>query len=208
MSVENKPNRIGRLLVAVSFISMMVGAAGTGVFDHFDNHSGAAQAAAPDSRTVSAPQALPDFASLAKRLGPAVVNISTTQVRKTAQDAPNPFGNDDSMNQFWERFFGGRMPRGGQQRQTGLGSGFIVDRDGTILTNYHVVDAAQKIVVTLSDGRTLEGKVLGKDEKTDIAVVKVDARDLPTAPLGDSDRLEVGEWVDRKSTRLNSSHSH
>ncbi|HEY7166337.1 MAG TPA: DegQ family serine endoprotease [Candidatus Binatia bacterium] len=197
MSVEKgKPNCIGRLLVAVSFISMMIGAAGTGVFDRFDNHSGAAQAASSDARTAPAPQVLPDFASLAKRLGPTVVNISTTQVRRTAQqDMPNPFGNDDSLNQFWERFFGGRIPRGGQQRQRGLGSGFIVDRDGIILTNYHVVDGAQKIVVTLSDGRTLDGKVLGKDEKTDIAVVKIDARDLPTAPLGDSDRVEVGEWV-------------
>ena len=89
------------------------------------------------------------------------------------------------------------MPRGPQQRQQkGLGSGFIIDRDGTIVTNYHVVDDAEKIVVTLSDGRSFDGKVLGKDQKTDVAVIKISApQDLPTAPLGDSDRLEVGEWV-------------
>src|SRR5207244_5800893 len=73
---------------------------------------------------------------------------------------------------------------------------FIIDRDGTIVTNYHVVDGAQKIVVTLSDGRSFDGKVLGKDQKTDIAVIKISApHDLPTAALGDSDRLQVGEWV-------------
>src|SRR5678816_4064950 len=77
-----------------------------------------------------------------------------------------------------------------------LGSGFIIDRNGTILTNYHVVDGAQKISVTLSDGKSYDAKVLGKDEKTDIAVIKIDAgQDLPAVTLGDSDRLDVGEWV-------------
>jgi serine protease Do len=138
---------------------------------------------------------LPDFASLAKKLGPSVVNISTTQVRRTAEQAPAPFGDGDPFGQFWERFFGGPIPRG-PQRQTGLGSGFIIDRDGTILTNYHVVDGAQKIVVKLSDGRSFDAKVLGKDQKTDIAIIKIGAgQDLPAAALGDSDRLEVGEWV-------------
>jgi serine protease Do len=138
---------------------------------------------------------LPDFASLAKKLGPSVVNISTTQVRRTAEQAPAPFGDGDPLGQFWERFFGGPIPRG-PQRQNGLGSGFIIDRDGTILTNYHVVDGAQKIVVKLSDGRSFDAKVLGKDQKTDIAIIKIGAgQDLPAAALGDSERLEVGEWV-------------
>jgi serine protease Do len=129
-------------------------------------------------------------------MGPAVVNVSTTGIRKTAQEGPNPFGDDDSMNDLLQRFFGGRMPRGSQRPQKGLGSGFIIDRDGTIVTNYHVVDGAQKIVVTLSDGRSFDGKVLGKDQKTDIAVIKITApQDLPTVGLGDSDRLDVGEWV-------------
>jgi serine protease Do len=138
---------------------------------------------------------LPDFASLAKKLGPSVVNISTTQVRRTAEQAPAPFGDGDPLGQFGERFFGGPIPRG-PQRQNGLGSGFIIDRDGTILTNYHVVDGAQKIVVKLSDGRSFDAKVLGKDQKTDIAIIKIGAgQDLPAAALGDSERLEVGEWV-------------
>ena len=146
-------------------------------------------------RPVAAVQGPPDFVSLAKKLGPVVVNVSTTQMRQAAQDVPGPFGEDDPFSQFWQRFFGGRIPRG-PQLQKGLGSGFIIDRDGMILTNYHVVDGAEKIVVTLSDGRSFDARVLGTDQKTDIAIIKIDAgQDLAAATLGDSDRLEVGEWV-------------
>lgn len=138
---------------------------------------------------------LPNFADLARRVGPSVVNVSTTQVRKMAQDVPSPFDQGDPRNDLLERFFGGRIPRG-PQRQNGVGSGFIIDNKGTILTNYHVVNNAQKVSVTLSDGKSYDAKVIGKDEKTDIAVIKIDAgRDLPAVALGDSDRLEVGEWV-------------
>jgi len=152
-------------------------------------------AAVANAQAPAVSQGLPDFATLAKRVGPSVVNVSTTQVRKAAADVPSPFDGDDPMSQFWQRFFGGRIPRG-SQRQMGLGSGFIIDRNGTILTNYHVVDGAQKISVTLSDGKSYDAKVLGKDEKTDIAVIKIDAgQDLPAVTLGDSDRLDVGEWV-------------
>jgi serine protease Do len=202
MTIEKGQKRsIGMyLVVGVSLLSLLAGAAVSEVIERYYPHGGSVQAAGlpgPDAKPVAGAQSLPDFAALAKRLGPAVVNVSTTQIRKTAQQGPSPFGDDDSLNQFWQRFFGGQMPRGPQQRQQkGLGSGFIIDRDGTIVTNYHVVDDAEKIVVTLSDGRSFDGKVLGKDQKTDIAVIKISApHDLPTAPLGDSDRLEVGEWV-------------
>jgi serine protease Do len=152
-------------------------------------------AAVANAPAPAVSQGLPDFATLAKRVGPSVVNVSTTQVRKAAADVPSPFDGDDPMSQFWQRFFGGRMPRG-SQRQMGLGSGFIIDHNGTILTNYHVVDGAQKISVTLSDGKSYDAKVIGKDQKTDIAVIKIDAgQDLPAVTLGDSDRLDVGEWV-------------
>jgi len=124
-----------------------------------------------------------------------VVNVSTVQVRKAAESMPGPFNEEGPFKDFWERFFGGRIP-GGRQRQNSLGSGFIIDRDGTILTNYHVVDGAEKIVIKLSDGKNFDAKVIGRDPKTDIAVVKIDAgRDLPAVKLGDSDQLEVGEWV-------------
>src|SRR5499425_3570086 len=182
------------LLIGVSLISLLAGVGVSEVIEHSSPHGGSVQAA--EVKSPAGVQSLPDFAALAKKLGPAVVNVATTQMRKTAQQGPSPFGDDDSLDQFWQRFFGGRLPRGPQQRQKGLGSGFIIDRDGTIVTNYHVVDDAEKITVTLSDGRSFDGKVLGKDQKTDIAVIRISApQDLPTAPLGDSDRLEVGEWV-------------
>jgi serine protease Do len=139
-------------------------------------------------------QGLPDFINLAKKLGPSVVNVSTTSVRASERRGSSPRSNDPA-EEFWQRFFGGQTPRG-PQRQSGVGSGFIVDADGTILTNYHVVDGAQKLSVTLSDGKSYDAKVIGRDQKSDIAVIKIDAgRSLPAAQLGDSDRLEVGEWV-------------
>jgi len=181
--------------VAIGLLCAFAGAGGLAGWYYSGVRNAHASAAEYGAKTVAAPSSLPDFTSLAKKLGPAVVNISTTQVRRTAEQAPTPFGEGDPSSQFWERFFGGPIPRG-PQRQAGLGSGFVIDRDGTILTNYHVVDGAQKIVVKLSDGRSFDAKVLGKDQKTDIAIIKIDTgQDLPAATLGDSDRLEVGEWV-------------
>ena len=181
--------------VAIGLLCAFAGAGGLAGWYYSGVRNAHASAAEYGAKTVAAPSSLPDFTSLAKKLGPAVVNISTTQVRRTAEQAPTPFGEGDPSSQFWERFFGGQSPRG-PQRQAGLGSGFVIDRDGTILTNYHVVDGAQKIVVKLSDGRSFDAKVLGKDQKTDIAIIKIDTgQDLPAATLGDSDRLEVGEWV-------------
>jgi serine protease Do len=176
-------------LVVGSALCLLAGAGLNGAIEHYASAGQPTPTAAP-----AVTQGLPDFASLAKRVGPAVVNVATTQIRKTAQGGPG-LDDDDPMSQFWQRFFGGRVPRG-PQRQNGLGSGFIIDRNGTILTNYHVVDGAQKISVTLSDGKSYDAKVIGKDQKTDIAVIKIDAgHDLPAVTMGDSDRLEVGEWV-------------
>jgi serine protease Do len=153
------------------------------------------EAANPDPRPVAA---LPDFVNLAKKIRPSVVNISTTQMsegRGGPQEFSSPFGEDDPFNDFWRRFFGGPMPRG-PQRQRSLGSGFIIDADGSILTNNHVVENASKIVVKLSDNVEYEAKVIGRDPKTDIAVIKIDVKTtLAAANFGDSDTLEVGEWV-------------
>jgi serine protease Do len=107
---------------------------------------------------------------------------------------------EDPFNDFWRRFGGQGGPQGqgprGPQRQRSSGSGFIIDSDGSILTNNHVVENAQKIVVKLSDDQEYDAKVVGRDAKTDIAVIKIEAKgSLPAATLGDSDRLEVGEWV-------------
>jgi len=154
------------------------------------------EAAKPDSRAFNG---LPDFVSLAKTIKPIVVNISTTtQVSEGRSGSPefgSPFGEEDPFNDFWRRFFGGPLPRG-PQRQRSLGSGFIIDSDGSILTNNHVVENASKIVVKLSDDQEYEAKVVGRDQKTDIAVIKINAKTgLTAANLGDSDALEVGEWV-------------
>jgi serine protease Do len=181
-----------RLISLVSLLSLLTGVGiGSGI-EHVYTISRPAHAAGYPATTA---QGLPDFVSLVNKVGPVVVNVSTTQIRKTAEEMPSPFGGNDPFNDFWQRFFGGRMPRG-PQRQRGLGSGFIIDRDGTILTNYHVVDGAEKVVVTLSDGKSFDARVLGRDQKTDIAIVKINAgHDLPVATIGDSDQLQVGEWV-------------
>jgi serine protease Do len=170
-------------LAALSWIFLLMGL-GVGVdISHggllFDNPP------AQEPKPMTIAQGLPNFVALAKKLKPGVVNISTTQTANQL-DAPNAFGQSDR--------FGAPSPRE-QFKQRSLGSGFIVEPDGLILTNYHVVDNAEKITVRLLDGRELAGKVVGKDQKTDIALVKISAQDLPVAPLGDSDRLEVGEWV-------------
>jgi serine protease Do len=130
------------------------------------------------------------FAPLVKKEMPSVVNISTRQVVKVRQQSP--FG-DPQMDDFFYRFFG-RMPQREQVRQS-LGSGFIISPDGYILTNNHVVDMAKDIKVALADGRVLEAKLIGKSREIDIALIKVEASDLPAVSLGDSDALEVGDWV-------------
>ena len=185
--------RVKSIAVA-SVVSLLAGAGISGVIERF--HSGVEPVHAASSSTPSAAaQSLPDFIALAKKLGPSVVNVSTTRIRGTAQEEQSPFGGNNPADEFWQRFFGGRGPRG-PQRQSGIGSGFIVESNGTILTNYHVVDGSQKLVVKLADGKDYEAKVIGKDQKSDIAVVKIEAgRELPAVSLGDSDRLEVGEWV-------------
>jgi serine protease Do len=143
----------------------------------------------------AATEALSSFVTQAKELSPAVVNISTTQTVEAPQLFPepfqSPFGEEDPFGEFWSPF-----PYQGPFRQRSLGSGFIVETDGFILTNNHVVTNAKKILVKLSDGRELEAKVIGKDPKTDIALIKIDAAGkLPTVSLGDSNKLQVGEWV-------------
>ena len=178
---QNRPWMVG--LAASSLISLLIGLGISVDASHGGFSSGNTAAQEPNPATTA--RGLPDFVALAKRLKPEVVNISTIQTAEQP-DAPNPFGQRDR--------FSAPSPRG-QFKQRSLGSGFIIEPDGLILTNFHVVDNAETITVRLLDGRELAGKVVGKDQKTDIALVKISARDLPVAPLADSDRLEVGEWV-------------
>jgi Do/DeqQ family serine protease len=125
------------------------------------------------------------------RVGSAVVRIDTE--RTITRRVPDPFFDDP----FFRRFFGNSFPQQQPSEQlSGLGSGFIIDKSGLILTNAHVVDKADKVTVRLKDGRSFEGKVQGVDEVTDLAVVKINAGgDLPVAPLGSSTNVQVGDWA-------------
>src|SRR6266536_112721 len=127
---------------------------------------------------------------LARELKPAVVNISTKRTAE-APEAVSPFGDDERFNQFFKHFFGNQPRRPARS----LGSGFIINADGHIVTNNHVVDGATEIKVKLSDGRELPAKVVGRDPKTDLALLKVEAKGLPVVALGDSTQLQVGEPV-------------
>lgn len=149
---------------------------------------------------------LPDFTALVRDYSPAVVNISTTAKQDETADArgqmpqfemPN-IPEDHPLNELFRRFFGDQMPEGPQgfAPQSSLGSGFIVSKDGYVISNYHVIKGAGEIVVRLSDRREFKAKVVGSDPRSDIAVLKIDsAADLPVVKLGRSEALQVGEWV-------------
>jgi serine protease Do len=140
---------------------------------------------------------LPDFTELAEKQGPAVVNISTTQVIKGQRfNHPFPLDEDDPSYDFFKRFMPRQMP--GMPREfksQSLGSGFVVSADGYVLTNAHVVDAADEVLVKLTDKREFKAKVVGADKRTDIALLKIEATGLPVVKLGDPAKLKVGEWV-------------
>ena len=151
---------------------------------------------------------IPDFADLVERASPAVVNIRTTEKVVTQQTQGGIPGMPEDQAEFFRRFFGvpipgipngpkPAQPNNGkpQEADRGVGSGFIIESNGLILTNAHVVEGATTIYVTLTDKREFKAKLLGMDKRTDVAVVKIEARDLPRLPLGDSSKVRVGEWV-------------
>jgi serine protease Do len=148
---------------------------------------------------------LPDFSELAERVGPAVVNIRTTERARRGTGSPEI---DSNIEEFFRRFgipIPRQDPRRGappgqgdedaQPQQRGVGSGFILTADGFVMTNAHVVDGADEVIVTLTDKRELKAKIIGADTRTDVAVVKIEATGLPSVKIGDVNRLKVGEWV-------------
>ncbi len=144
-----------------------------------DSHAETVQPPAPQtSAAVDASRQTAITAAVA-RVAPSVVTVQTETVEQVPMD-------------FWEEFFGGRS---GQRVAPGMGSGFVIRPDGVILTNAHVVSGATKVSVMMRDGTTYPATVLGKDETNDLAVVQIDAKNLPTAPLGKSDDLIIGEWA-------------
>jgi serine protease Do len=143
---------------------------------------------------------LPDsFSNLAESASPAVVNIRTVKTIKGGGRVfrhfkKGPFGDDDPMKDFFDRFLDEDQKRDFKQRS--LGSGFIIDKDGYIVTNNHVIDNADKIVVILKDEKEFEAKIVGRDKNTDLALIKIESNhNLPVLGFGDSDALKVGQWV-------------
>ncbi|WP_342244773.1 DegQ family serine endoprotease [Pseudomonas sp. OTU5201] len=154
-------------------------------------------------QTLVARAELPDFTPLVEEASPAVVNISTRQKLPQrgaagAQVMPDLEGLPPMLREFFERNMPQvpRNPQGGRQREAqSLGSGFIISRDGYVLTNNHVVAGADEIIVRLSDRSELEAKLIGADPRTDVALLKVEGKDLPIVKIGKSDELKVGSWV-------------
>ena len=143
---------------------------------------------------------LPDFTELVEKQGATVVNISTTQIIKGRRGGHQfQFEGDESMQELLRRFFPGQIPNlpGVPQefKNRSLGSGFIISADGHILTNAHVVDGADEVLVKLTDKREFKARVLGTDKRTDVALIKIEASNLQVVKLGDSVKLKVGEWV-------------
>ena len=160
------------------------------------------------SQVLAQNRTLPDFTDLVEQVGPSVVNIRTIDkvAPQSAQNQPaDP--QDEEMQELFRRFFGIPMPNAPRQQRPnrpqqqpeeqprGVGSGFILTADGFIMTNAHVVDGAQQVIVTLTDKREFVARIVGSDKRTDVAVVKIEATGLPPVKLGDPNRLKVGEWV-------------
>jgi serine protease Do len=175
-----------------------------GKFGKVDKAESPAATSAPLQITPAATAAtpvptiqLPDFTALVAKEGPAVVNVSVTQEIARRSQLPN-VPEDDPFFDFFRRFI--PQPRGGDRGgepevQSGLGSGFIISTDGYILTNRHVVAEADTVTVRLTDKREFKAKVVGTDKRTDVALLKIEAKDLPTVPIGDVSRIRTGEWV-------------
>ncbi|AVS77250.1 serine peptidase [Paracidovorax avenae] len=162
--------------------------------------AGALHAQAATASPPPVVQGLPDFTDLVDQVGPAVVNIRTIE---KAPDRSSTNGMDEEMLEFFKRF-GLPMPGAPRQQRPqrpddeqprGVGSGFILTSDGYVMTNAHVVEGAQEVLVTLTDKREFKAKIVGSDKRTDVAVVKIDATGLPAVKVGDMNRLRVGEWV-------------
>ena len=207
-------------LVAALLAAGVLGGAGVVAVEHAHTPARAQAVTAqvaPAANTAAPTVAMPNFSAITAQYGPAVVNISVSGTRKVSMNGAD--GDDDEaapaaqrgaqgmppeMQDFLRRFgmppgaFGGAPGgRGGAQEapMRGQGSGFIVSADGLILTNAHVVRGADEVTVKLTDRREFKAKVLGQDDKTDVAVLKIDATGLPTLPLGNTRTLAVGEWV-------------
>ena len=192
MSGDSGPVHPKRLVISVFLILIGV-VIGVTMVAEFLPPSRAVEAT-KKSKPPAISQAERTFVDIAKSVTPAVVNISATRVVRREEQMPSfPF-----QDPFFRRFFGEENPHPGmpkQRKEQSLGSGVIVDASGLIVTNNHVVAKADQITVVLSDKREFKGKVIGTDPKSDLALIRIEGEDLPVVAWGDSDQLEVGEYV-------------
>ncbi len=184
--------------IVASLFAVLLSAAAPGGFVFAQASAQPAQAPQANTGAIGANRfGLPDFGDLVEQVGPAVVNINVVQQRPSRSNEEMPFG-DDPFHDFLRRFgvpvpgMPGMPPR----IDRGIGSGFIVSPDGYVLTNAHVAgDGDAEVTVTLTDKREFKATVIGRDTRTDIAVLKIDARNLPVVKIGNPERVRVGEWV-------------
>jgi len=194
----NSMRRSAGLLVALGFAALLA-ACGNGTSSATSSGSKAAaapmqQAEPPPAVPVTVNSAgLPDFSGLVDSFGPAVVNVATVGKVTTVREMPG-LDPDDPMQEFFKRF-GFGAPNRPHPPLRGEGSGFIVSPDGYIMTNAHVVDDASEVTVRMTNRREYAAKVIGVDERTDVAVLKIEAKDLPYVRLGDPETVKVGQWV-------------
>ena len=205
-----------KTLQALSVAALIAAAAAGGAAWNLPLAHAQAAPSAPAASAPAAPAAaplvsgLPDFTALVDHVGPSVVNIRTTEkvASRGNGGGGSALGMDEDMLEFFRRF-GLPVPNipkqpqrpgpggdgDGESQPSGVGSGFILTGDGYVMTNAHVVEGADEVIVTLTDKREFKAKIVGSDKRTDVAVVKIDAKGLPAVKIGDVSRLKVGEWV-------------
>jgi serine protease Do len=178
-------------LIALAAVGILIFVQPFGLELRFDRGEASARVAGKfwsESSGAAAAASAVSFADLAEQLSPAVVSVRVERARALPQELPF---------EGFEQFFGPQpgQPKGRAPRESGAGSGFVISEEGFVVTNNHVVEGADKIVVIFEDGTELEAKLVGRDPKTDLALVKIEGKNLSVAPLGDSDAARVGEWV-------------
>ncbi len=190
-------NTLKRSVIAVAVLVSLSGAYSLGSGQYFSPaHAAVQQSASAElsAQAVNPQSALPDMSEIVARNGAAVVNISVSgSARKTAMQGMPPLDPNNPFSEFFRRF--GPPQQEGEAPVHGMGSGFIISNDGTILTNAHVVEGADEVTVKLTDKREFKAKVLGVDKPSDVAVLKIEAKDLPVLKMGSSSNTRVGEWV-------------
>jgi serine protease Do len=191
MTIEKRSFRVGLVCGLFLFAGLIMGVVLSSRWDMVP------VATSAETKQLPLPNAgPPNFVEVVRAVTPAVVNISTTRVVKGPQGGElSPFMDDPFFRHFFGEEFGRRFQVPRERRENSLGSGVLVTSDGYIVTNNHVIAKADEIKVLLSDKREFIGKVIGTDPKTDLAVIKINAKDLPIVPWGNSDELQVGEYV-------------